>query len=140
MPSFSFRSCKWNGGDSVTEDDGPTLDWFISEEEVRMDGICLCRLQQGVGHCCGATYITQISPDLPANFDALLTHLKEFKRCHHIRWPIQNDLFFYLSDETVLFDEPIRKHPKVKELFTFKNTATKPYSGSNVTLFTVSLV
>ena len=140
MPSFSLKKCKWVGGDGAAKNGGPSLDWYITEEEVRMDGIHLCRLQQGVGHCCGATYITQISPYLPANFNDLLTWLSQSKRGHYIRWPIQNDLFFYLSDETVLFDDPIRKHPKVKELFTFKNTATKPYSGSNVTLFTVSLV
>ena len=140
MPSFSLKPCKWSGVDDATNDSDLTLDWFISEEEVRMDGIRLCRLQQGVGHCCGATYITQISPDLAPDFDALLSFIKSKRRGHHIRWAIQNDLFFYLSDETVLFDEPIRKHPKVKELFTFNNTATKPYTGSNVTLFTVSLV
>lgn len=140
MPSFSLKPCKWSGGDDATNNIYLTLDWFISEEEVWMDGVRLCRLQQGVGHCCGATYITQISPDLAPDFDDLLSFIKNQRRCHHVRWAIQDHLFFYLSDETVLFDEPIRKHPKVKELFTFNNTATKPYTGSNVTLFTVSLV
>lgn len=117
------------------------LDWFISEVVVSdsQEGYNICHLQQGTGHCCGATYITQMQPAFPEYIDILLDRISKFPSSTGLRWPVQKRLFFYLSEETNLWDKVIRKRPDVRELYTFKNFATRPYTGSDVTLFVLEL-
>jgi hypothetical protein len=125
----------------VNVEDVSTLDWFIGEVIVKdkETGLDVCRLQQGSGHCCGATYITQMYSKLPDYIDDLVAKVVKSPSTLGLRWPVQKQLFFYLSEETKHWDAPIRTRPDVKALYSFKNYATKPYSGSNVTLFVLEL-
>lgn len=137
MSKFSYIPCTWRGGDDEALE-RLSLDWYISEVKVQIKEddtvLDVCRLQQGVGHCCGATFMTSMKPWTPAYLDALIVEIKS-KRHRHLRWQVQPRLFFYLSDETVAWDGPIRARDDVKELYSFMNSATRPYTPSKVTLF-----
>jgi len=116
-------------------------DTYVHEVVVTAGSTNVCRIQQGVGHCCGASYLTnlqQVAPYFQQLVD-FLTSKKQTKADYMFKWLLQDKLFFYLSDETVGWDEPIRTHKQVKHLFKFNNKATKPYSGSDVSLYVLEL-
>lgn len=137
MSNLSFTPVKR----PLDVEDVPTLDWYIGEVIVKDTdtGLDVCRLQQGSGHCCGATHITQMNFKLPDYIDGLVARVIKSPRTLGLRWSVQKQLFFYLSEETEHWDAPIRTRPDVKPLYSFKNYTTKPYSGSNVTLFVLKL-
>jgi hypothetical protein len=108
---------------------------LLTEEEYT-----ICRVQNGVAHCCGASFLCNLSSRFFNDFDKIIEFLKNNKNNEELRWVIQDSVFLYLSDETLDYgDKDFRKHPKLKEVFTFKNYATKPYSGSKVSLFVLDL-
>jgi hypothetical protein len=137
LSKFTYTKCTWTAPYTPESDDSDqdtTLDWFISEVAVSLGGVKLCRLQNGIAHCCGATFLTSIKPQLIPHLDSLIEDIK-LGLVNQVRWKIQPRLFFYLSDETVGWDGPIRNRQDVKELYSFMNSATRPYTPSKVTLF-----
>lgn len=110
---------------------------------VRFNGDPVCSIENGVGYCCGATFLCQFfSRAFPQHFESLIAFLKENinKKLHpDMYWSLQDKVFMYLSDETVIWDAPIRNHPKVSIVYSFNNKATKPYTGSMVYLCVLDL-
>ena len=106
-------------------------------------GVRVCRIENGVGFCCGASFLCVFSPfDMSTRFDELIAYLKEnvMKKLHvDMYWTLQDKVFLYLSYETVYWDAPLRNHPRMSLVYSFNNKATKPYSGSKVDLFVLDL-
>lgn len=139
MSKFKIKPAVYTELDEFEEKRVP-LDWFINEVAVFFNGSQICRLQQGVGHCCGSTFITQMSQYyFKENLDDLLSELRKAPHVSGLRWKIQKNLFLYLSDETAQFDAEIRARKDIKELYSFMNNATRPYTPSKVSLFVLEL-
>jgi hypothetical protein len=106
-------------------------------------GTRFCRIENGVGHCCGASFLCMFAPVvMSTRLDELIAYLKEnvMKKLHpDMYWTLQDKVFLYLSDETVFWDAPLRNHPRMSLVYSFNNKATKPYSGSKVDLFVLDL-
>jgi hypothetical protein len=103
-----------------------------------------CRIENGVGYCCGASFLCMFAvTTMVTRFDELIAYLKEnvMKKLHpDMYWNLQDKVFLYLSDETVFWDAPLRNHPRMSCVYSFNNKATKPYSGSKVDLFVLDLL
>lgn len=106
----------------------------------------VCVIQNGIGHCCGATFLCFFfGHNFPDYFNEVIELLKsqvgkkQFEGGARLKWPLQDKVFLYLSDETKSWDEDIRNHPKMSLVYSFNNKATKPYSGSMVHLYVLDL-
>jgi hypothetical protein len=110
---------------------------------ITLDGGKVLRVENGAGHCCGATFLCDfLAPRFEAYFEEVLALLrtKVNQKLHPaLWWALQDKVFLYLSDETAPWDSEIRKHPKMSLLYSFNNKATKPYSGSMVYLYVLDL-
>jgi hypothetical protein len=110
---------------------------------IRLYGYKVLRVENGVGQCCGATFLCDFSSTrFVDNFEAVLALLrtKVNQKLHpDLWWALQDKVFLYLSDETDDWDSEIRKHPKMSLVYSFNNKATKPYSGSMVHLYVLDL-
>ena len=110
---------------------------------INLDGLKLLRVENGVGQCCGATFLCDFWPaKFVTNFEAIITLLREKvnQKLHpDLWWALQDKVFLYLSDETANWDNNLRKHPKMSLIYSFNNKATKPYSGSMVHLYVLDL-
>jgi hypothetical protein len=110
---------------------------------IELDGGKVLRVENGVGQCCGATFLCDFwVTRFVDNFEAVLALLrtKVNQKLHpDLWWALQDKVFLYLSDETAPWDSEIRKHPKMSLVHSFSNKATKPYSGSMVHLYVLDL-
>ena len=114
-------------------------------------------IQQGVGHCCGSTFLSKLSPygfwNSVENVEFFIKSLRqpiaedserqpgwqprdEFgtSRCS---WAVRS-FYVHLSSQTARYDQGIRKHPNAKLVHTFKNYASSRY-GNDVDLYFVEI-
>lgn len=110
---------------------------------VTNEGGFVCNLQQGVGHCCGVTFMGGMSyyhlsttENVKEFLDWLRSYRKDRNTLGQNAWMIQN-LYFYLSKETAYFDVNLRKAGvKVHE---FSNRAGSENNPSCVELWYIEL-
>jgi hypothetical protein len=100
----------------------------------------ICILTNGVGHCCGATFISRFDnwfwKDL-GNITNFFNKIKKSTDKHDPiighNWPV-NVVYFYLSKETSYWDKALITHPNVQKVHTFLNRTIRS-SGEPVDLY-----
>jgi len=129
---------------------GGTSRGYLREIVVKDGTQVICELEQAVGHCCGATMLSQLTYhgfwNDKQKVQMFIDDLKsKWKQADTFRDPTTTGalscftiagFFVFLSVETAGHDKALREHPDLKKITSFRNKSNGPgIHGNTISLY-----